>query len=65
MATATGKEVPLDLGMSQSELALLIGASRPKVNIALSQLQEMGAITGTGPKLVCNSDLLEEIAETE
>ena len=63
--TAASKVVPLDLGMSQSELALLIGASRPKVNIALSQLQEMGAITGTGPKLVCNSDLLEEIAETE
>ena len=64
-ATATGKEVPLDLGMSQGELALLIGASRPKVNIALSQLQDMGAITGTGPKLVCNSDILQEIAETE
>ena len=65
VATAAGKEVPLDLGMSQSELALLIGASRPKVNIALSQLQDMGAITGTGPKLVCNSDMLQEIAETE
>ncbi len=64
-ATVTGKEVPLDLGMSQGELALLIGASRPKVNIALSQLQDMGAITGTGPKLVCNSDILQEIAETE
>ena len=65
VATATGKEVPLDLGMSQGELALLIGASRPKVNIALSQLQDMGAITGEGPKLVCNSDMLQEIAETE
>jgi len=65
VATAAGKEVPLDLGMSQSELALMIGASRPKVNIALSQLQDMGAITGTGPKLVCNSDMLQEIAETE
>jgi hypothetical protein len=32
----------LDLGMSQGELALLIGASRPKVNIALTMLEDMG-----------------------
>ena len=63
--TAAGKEVPLDLGMSQGELALLIGASRPKVNIALSQLQDMGAITRAGPKLVCNTDMLQKIADTE
>ena len=31
-----GLAVPLDLGMSQGELALLIGASRPKVSVALS-----------------------------
>src|SRR6185436_649196 len=47
----TGEEVPLDLGMSQGELALLIGASRPKVNIALTMLQDMGAISRTGSKL--------------
>jgi CRP-like cAMP-binding protein len=63
--TAIGKEVPLDLGMSQGELALLIGASRPKVNVALSQLHDMGAITGKGPKLMCDTDMLQEIAETE
>ena len=57
--------MPLDLGMSQGELALLIGASRPKVNIALSQLQDMGAITRKGPKLLCNTNMLQEIAETE
>ena len=45
---AEGENVPLDLGMSQGELALLIGASRPKVNIALTALEDMGAITRTG-----------------
>jgi CRP-like cAMP-binding protein len=62
---ATGANVPLDLGMSQGELALLIGASRPKVNIALTMLQDMGAITRTGSKLVCDTEILHNIAETE
>lgn len=62
---AKGGNVPLDLGMSQGEIALLIGASRPKVNIALTQLEEMGAIKRAGPKLVCDIDELESIAEME
>ena len=41
---AKGGKATLDLGMSQGELALLIGASRPKVNIALTMLEDMGAI---------------------
>jgi CRP-like cAMP-binding protein len=63
--SAEGEEVPLDLGMSQGELALLIGASRPKVNIALTMLQDMGAISRKGSKLLCNTEVLQEIAETE
>src|SRR3989440_8841023 len=63
--TATGSNVPLDLGMSQGELALLIGASRPKVNIALTMLEDMGAITRKGAKLVCDTEILQNIAETE
>jgi len=61
----TGAAVPLDLGVSQGELALLIGASRPKVSVALGLLQEMGAITRKGANLVCNTDKLQGIAETE
>jgi hypothetical protein len=57
--------VPLDLGMSQGELALLIGASRPKVNIALTMLEDMGGITRKGSKLTCNTEVLQNIAETE
>lgn len=62
---AAGKAVALDLGMSQGELALLIGASRPKVNIALTMLEDMGAITRAGSKLTCDTDLLQSIAEME
>lgn len=62
---AKGKAVALDLGMSQGEIALLIGASRPKVNIALTQLEEMGAIKRSGSKLTCDMEELETIAEME
>ena len=62
---ASGKNVPLDLGMSQGELALLIGASRPKVNIALTMLEDMGAITRAGSKLSCDTEVLQSIADME
>ena len=62
---ATGKNVALDLGMSQGELALLIGASRPKVNIALTMLEDMGAITRAGSKLSCDTEALQSIADME
>lgn len=63
--TAKGGKVTVDLGMSQGEIALLIGTSRPKVNIALTQLEEMGAIKRAGSKLVCDVDELEIIADME
>ncbi len=56
---ASEGSVSIDLGMSQGELALLIGASRPKVNTALSMLEASGAITRQGNKLSC--DLAELI----
>ena len=62
---AAGKNVALDLGMSQGELALLIGASRPKVNIALTMLEDMGAITRAGSKLACDTEVLQNIADME
>jgi CRP-like cAMP-binding protein len=60
-----GSVVPLDLGMSQGELALLIGASRPKVNIALTTLEDMGGIERSGARLLCNTEVLEGIADME
>jgi CRP-like cAMP-binding protein len=55
----------LDLGMSQGELALLIGASRPKVNIALTMLEDMGAITKAGSGYTCDLEVLEGVADME
>ncbi len=57
--------VVLDLGMSQSDLALLVGASRPKVNTALSMLEASGAITRSGNKITCDLDELKSIAGSE
>jgi biotin operon repressor len=52
----------LDLPISQSELALLIGASRPKVNAALQALQDQGAIEKNDTRFTCDIDALEDIA---
>jgi CRP/FNR family transcriptional regulator, cyclic AMP receptor protein len=57
-----GAKVVLDLPISQSELALLIGASRPKVNAALSMLEDGGAIERKESRFTCDIDELEDIA---
>ncbi|MCH9765649.1 MAG: Crp/Fnr family transcriptional regulator [Alphaproteobacteria bacterium] len=55
-------KVPLSLPISQSELALLIGASRPKVNAALALLESSGAIErGEGGIFTCDIDQLEDM----
>jgi CRP-like cAMP-binding protein len=48
-----GRRVPLELGFSQGELALLLGASRPKVNAALGVLENTGAIRRTSDRIFC------------
>jgi CRP-like cAMP-binding protein len=63
-APKTGK-VALTLGMSQSDLGLLIGASRPKVNVALTMLEDMGAIARAGAGFTCDTSVLESIADME
>ncbi|MEQ8824319.1 MAG: Crp/Fnr family transcriptional regulator [Filomicrobium sp.] len=55
-------EVTIPFKMSQSELALLIGASRPKVNTALSLLEGNGAIKRDGQSIRCSVFELEDIA---
>lgn len=57
--------VTIELPMSQSELALLIGASRPKVNTALSLLESSGALERSGSRIVCDIAELQMIAGTE
>jgi CRP/FNR family transcriptional regulator, cyclic AMP receptor protein len=58
-----GKRLPLDLGFSQSELAMLLGASRPKVNEALGMLETAGALGRTQDRMFCDPDKLAAIAE--
>lgn len=61
-ADALDSDVEVAFTMSQSELALLIGASRPKVNTALSMLEAGGAIKRGKKSIICNVDELENIA---
>ena len=59
----TGKQerVSFSLPISQSELALLVGASRPKVNAALALLEAEGAIERKGQDVICDIDALSGI----
>lgn len=57
-----GAQIVIDLPISQSELALLIGASRPKVNAALALLEDQGAIQRKDTRFTCDIDELESIA---
>ena len=57
-----GDQVTVDIRMSQGELALLVGASRPKVNAALALLEASGAIHRNGTRIACNIAELEAIA---
>lgn len=57
--------VTIELPMSQSELGLLIGASRPKVNTALSLLESSGALERSQGKVVCDIAELQLIAGSE
>lgn len=57
-----GARIVLDLPISQSELALLIGASRPKVNAALALLEDGGAVERGEKTFTCDIKELELIA---
>lgn len=57
-------DVVLDLKMNQSELAMLLGASRPKVNVALGALEKAGAITRKADIIVCHPAALRAFSGT-
>ena len=57
-------QVEVPFAISQGELALLIGASRPKVNTAISLLESNGALKRGNKSIICNIEKLEEIAES-
>jgi CRP/FNR family cyclic AMP-dependent transcriptional regulator len=55
--------VVLNLGMSQTELGLLLGASRSKVNEALATLEKLGAVHHAAGDIECNLRALQDIAQ--
>jgi CRP/FNR family transcriptional regulator, cyclic AMP receptor protein len=59
------ERVTLALPISQSELALLVGASRPKVNAALGMLESEGAIERRGQQVVCDVAALSGIGRLD
>jgi CRP-like cAMP-binding protein len=63
--SSAGADGLLRLNMSQSDLALLIGASRPKVNAALAALEAAGAIARCGSALRCDRKVLCRLADME
>ena len=64
-----GKDLPvhasLKLDLGQGEIAAILGASRPKLNRALADLEEQGAISRDGKSMNCNIENLIEAAEAE
>lgn len=55
----------LTLDLGQSEIAAILGASRPKLNRALAGLEEDGAIRRDGKQLVCDIAALSDIAAAD
>jgi len=53
----------LNLGLSQSDIASVLGASRPKVNRSVVLLEEAGAIRRKGDVIECNIVRLLQLAE--
>jgi CRP/FNR family transcriptional regulator, cyclic AMP receptor protein len=54
-------EVTLDLKATQSEMALLLGTGRPKINVAFSALENQGAVRRAGTRLICRPEALMDI----
>ncbi len=57
--------VRIDLGISQSEVALLIGTSRQSVNTALTALENQGVLRRAGSGLDCDVAKLGALALSE
>lgn len=55
----------LQLALSQTEIASILGASRPKVNRSIISLEETGAIKRTDGVISCNIDRLIRLAEPD
>ena len=57
--------VVVNLGMSQTELSLLLGSSRSKVNEALTALERLGALRHTAGHIECDVSALQAVAQDD
>ena len=58
-------EARLQLALSQVEFGAILGASRPRINKAISELEEAGAIKRKGNVIDCNIPRLEKFADPD
>ena len=58
-------EASLHIALSQTEIAGILGASRPKINRSILSLEEHGAIRRKGSVIDCNIQRLVTLAEPE
>lgn len=64
-APGKGPQRRLRLDLHQGEIAAILGASRPKINLAFGALTQSGAIRREGSMLVCDIDILSRLSEGE
>jgi len=62
---ASAHRVVVNLGMSQTELGLLLGSSRSKVNEALAALEKLGALRHTAGHIECDVGALQAVAQDD
>jgi CRP/FNR family transcriptional regulator, cyclic AMP receptor protein len=62
---ALPESASLQSGLNQTEIASILGASRPKINRAILALEEAGAINRTGNVILCHSRRLQLLAEPD
>ncbi len=55
----------LQSGLSQTDIASVLGASRPKINRAILALEAAGAINRKGNVILCHSRRLQRLAEPD
>jgi len=59
----SGARHRIALDLNQGEIAAILGATRPKVNMAFRALAEAGALQRDGDMLICDRELLSRLAE--
>ncbi len=61
--TGTGRQQRLTLGVNQTDVSAILGASRPKISQAFQALIAAGAIQRDGGDVICDVQALTALAE--